>query len=141
MSSQRYITSRDAFFYAQEVIKGRWLEGEPAIMADAHWACVYAIEIIQGRWPEAEKYIIAHPNTAFNYAHKILKERWYDAEELICQDYFERDRYIIAFFPNQTVVTKDEVGEFEWSRLDLPGYFASAEIFKRKASLLDMVIE
>jgi hypothetical protein len=42
-------TSKDAYYYARNVIKGRWLEGEPIIATDFMWAYWYACDIIKGR--------------------------------------------------------------------------------------------
>jgi hypothetical protein len=75
------------------------------------------------------------------YARNVIKGRWLEGEEVIAQDEVLKFSYLDTFFPNQEVVTKDEVDEIEWSRLGLEGYFANAELLKRPTSLLDMVIE
>jgi hypothetical protein len=43
-----------AYWYARDVIKGRWPEAEPVIRSDPEWAYRYALNVIKGRWPEAE---------------------------------------------------------------------------------------
>lgn len=44
-----------SLIYAKKVLKGRFLEGEPAIAASS-FAYEYAKEIVRGRWEEVEKY-------------------------------------------------------------------------------------
>ena len=39
-------------WYARNVIKGRWPEGEEAIAKDAYWSYQYAKNVIKGRWPD-----------------------------------------------------------------------------------------
>jgi hypothetical protein len=41
-----------AYFYAKDIIKGRWLEAEPFIIQDSGWAFYYAADIIKGKLPE-----------------------------------------------------------------------------------------
>lgn len=48
---------RWANWYAQCVIKGRWIDAEPYIMKDSAWAALYAKDVIGNRWKEAEPYI------------------------------------------------------------------------------------
>ena len=56
-----------AYWYAQNVIQGRWLKAELTIMADAEWAYLYARDVIQGRWIEAEPTIMRSPLWAYWY--------------------------------------------------------------------------
>jgi hypothetical protein len=72
-----------AYWYAKEVIKGRWIEAEPYIIKDPHWASYYAGYIIRGRWHEAEPYIKKDPEFAYNYAKYVINGRWNEAEEYI----------------------------------------------------------
>jgi hypothetical protein len=41
-----------AFYYANHVIKGRWLEAESIIATNSQYAYLYAKEIIKGKLPE-----------------------------------------------------------------------------------------
>ena len=43
-----------AYWYARDVIGGRWPEAEAVIAASPEWAYWYARDVIGGRWPEAE---------------------------------------------------------------------------------------
>ena len=74
------------YYYARDVIEGRWLEAEPIIMKDKHYAWAYAYNVIQGRWPEVEPYIMKNPCYAYKYARDIIKGRWPEAEPYIKQD-------------------------------------------------------
>jgi len=61
-----------AYWYALNVIEGRWEEAEPYIMkspADAYW---YAKDVIKGRWPEAEHIIMTDNTIADWYAKKVM---------------------------------------------------------------------
>lgn len=46
-----------AYYYAKNIIEGRWPEGEPAIIKAPDWACMYARDIMHDRWIEAEPVI------------------------------------------------------------------------------------
>jgi len=49
----------------------------------AYW---YAMEVIKGRWPEAENVIKSDPDSAYLYAKYIIKRRWKEAENVIKSD-------------------------------------------------------
>ena len=85
------------FYYARNVIGGRWPEVEHTLMLKPKYAFHYAEYILakdpewtnmsgheNGRWPEAEPYIMKD-ETAYDYAKYILKRRWPEAEPLIRQ--------------------------------------------------------
>jgi len=133
--------ARYAYYYARDVIEGRWLEAEPVIMHDAYRACLYNRVIIQGRWHEVEPIMMQEPRLAYNYAKDIIKGRWYEAEEIIASHHECKDGYIQEFFDNEPVVTKDEVDIIFWQRKNAPGYFAPASWFEDKVSLLDMMVK
>ena len=42
-----YLTAKNAYLYAKDVIKGRFPEAEPVIAKDAGWACYYALYVIK----------------------------------------------------------------------------------------------
>ena len=75
-----------AFWYASDVIEGRWPEAESVIMNDPGYAYRYALDIIKGRWPEAEPSIMKSPTWAYLYAIKLIKCRWPEAEPYIMKD-------------------------------------------------------
>ena len=78
---------RWAYSYANDVIKGRFLEGELAIAKDPVLAFKYAQNVIKGRWPEAEKAITKNVELAVRYAQDFIKGRWPEAEEAILKDF------------------------------------------------------
>jgi len=63
------MTAKEAFYYAREVVKGRWPEAEKVIAADPKWAFYYASEVIKERWPEAEAIITSDPDWLNYYAN------------------------------------------------------------------------
>ncbi len=75
-----------AYWYAIDVIKGRWPEAEPTIMKDPEFAVNYADNVINGRWPEAEPWIMKSPKQSCYYARDVIKGRWPEAEPTIMQD-------------------------------------------------------
>jgi hypothetical protein len=85
---------RWAFAYANDVIKGRFLEGELAIARDPVLAFKYAQNVIKGRWPEAEEAIISNcykslpppVELAVRYAQDVIKGRWPEVEEVISKN-------------------------------------------------------
>ena len=64
-----------AYFYARNIIKGRWPEGEKAIASDPENAYYYAIDVIKGRWPKGEKAIASNPRYATNYKEFLRKKK------------------------------------------------------------------
>ena len=75
-----------AYYYAKNVIKGRWPEVEPMIASDPEYACYYASDVIQGRFPEGESVIANDPKWAVYYACYVLQGRWPEVEKLIASD-------------------------------------------------------
>ena len=60
-----------AYWYAYEVIKGRWEEAEPFIIKDPQYAYRYSRNIIKGRFKEAEPFFMKDPHEAYMYAKYI----------------------------------------------------------------------
>ena len=61
-----------AYFYARDVIQGRWKEAEN-IICDSEYAYLYARDVIQGRWIEGENIIATNSGWAYLYALDIIK--------------------------------------------------------------------
>ncbi len=76
----------EAYKYARDVIKGRWLEGEAVIASDPRYAFAYAITVIKGRFPEGEEAIAGNPRYAYHYAINVIKGRWPEGEKAIASD-------------------------------------------------------
>lgn len=72
-----------AYKYAANVVKGRWLEGEPIIAKDAYISIFYAKNVIGGRFLEGEKAIAKNGQYAYFYAENVIKGRWPEGEEAI----------------------------------------------------------
>ena len=80
-----------AFYYARDVLKGRWLAAEPYILKDPEESYWYARHVIGGRWPEAEPTLANSEMSEwpYRYAVYVLKrsggaairwaERWREA--------------------------------------------------------------
>ena len=47
-----------SYWYALDVVRGRWIKGEPIILQDPKWSYCYALGVIGGRWVEAEGVIL-----------------------------------------------------------------------------------
>lgn len=60
----------EAYYFAKDVIKGRWPEAEPYIMQDDMTAFYYARDVIKGRWPVADS-IIMNSEWARDYLNII----------------------------------------------------------------------
>ena len=86
-----------AYLYAEDVIKGRWPEGEPVMAKDPEYAYYYAVNIIDGRWPEAEEAIANEPDFAYFYATDVIEGRWPEGEPAIATDPRVAERYIKRF--------------------------------------------
>ena len=86
-------TPKEAYDIACE--KGeRMPELEPIIATDPYLAYYYAINIIKGRFPEAEPLIATDPEWAYNYAINIIKGRFPELESIIatnqkCKKWYE----------------------------------------------------
>lgn len=85
-------SSKLSFYYACNVIQGRWTGGENAVKRTPEFAYHYAVSILaedpewphaNGRWPEAEPVIMKSGFEACMYAVYILKHRWPEAEPYI----------------------------------------------------------
>ncbi len=76
-----------AYYYATNVIKGRWPEVENLIASDPYWAVYYAKDVIQGQWHEGESVIASSPKWAYFYAKYIIQGRWHEGEKAIASDF------------------------------------------------------
>ena len=126
-----------AYWYARDVIQGRWLEAEPVIATSNTYIMLYLLNVIQCRWPEAEPIIMQDSNDALLYALDIIKDRWPEAEQSIAQS-CHVDIYIRKFF-DEPVITKDKVDIIQWERKKQVGYFAPVRLFEEKYSVLDLM--
>lgn len=56
-----FISPKEAYYYAREVLTHEWPEAEPYIMKNPTYACMDSKYVIERRWPEAEPYIAENP--------------------------------------------------------------------------------
>jgi hypothetical protein len=90
-----------AYYYARDVVKGRWLVGEPAIATDPEYAYWYAVDVVRGRWKGGEPVLARHPRFASAYAINAVKGRFIEGEKALANepnDSVSKRRYL-AFFP------------------------------------------
>ena len=86
-----------AYWYARDVIKGRWREAEKYIIKDTRYAYFYAGRVIGGRWPEAEPYMMTDPHIAYRYATEVINGRWIEAEDIIMKSQYLWSVYCWGF--------------------------------------------
>ena len=65
-----------SYFYARDVIKGRWIEAEDIIMTDSEDSFDYARDVIKGKLPE-------------KMHNMMLLHAIKDPNDILVQDYFE----------------------------------------------------
>ncbi len=75
-----------AYWYAKDIIKGGFPEGEKAIASNPKYVYCYARDIIKGQFPEGEKAISSNPHNAYWYAINIIKGIWPEGEPAIASD-------------------------------------------------------
>ena len=85
-----------AYSYAKN-IKGSWPEVEAAIATDNYWAYKYARDVIKGRFPKGEAVIATDPYWAYNYALQVIKGRFPKGEETIAKDLHLAKKDLEAF--------------------------------------------
>jgi len=88
--SLEQIISKDAYysyFYARNVIKGRWKLGEAAISEDAIHSYFYARDIIKRRFVLGEAAISESPwyiHAQWWYAYDVIKGNWTPELAMMC---------------------------------------------------------
>jgi len=65
-----------SYWYARNVINGRWELGEAAIAKDTEWSYKYACNVIKGRWELGEVAIAKDAEWSYWYARDVIKGRW-----------------------------------------------------------------
>ena len=72
-----------SYWYAHDVIKGRWLWGEEVISKSTKYSYQYAKSIIKGPWPMGEEAISKSGEWSYWYARDVIKGPWPMGEEAI----------------------------------------------------------
>ena len=88
---------RRAYYYAINVIGGRWPEAEATIATDPSVAEHYALNVIKGRFPEGEAAIATDPGWAYQYAVNVIKGRFPEGEATIATDPHRAKIYLREF--------------------------------------------
>jgi len=65
--------ARWSYYYARDIIKGKFILAEPTISQDAFYSCLYAICIIKGRFILAEPTISKSAGYSCYYALHAIK--------------------------------------------------------------------
>lgn len=63
-----------AYWYAREVLKGRFEEGESVIATDAEWSYYYACDVLNGRFILAEPIIATDAEWSDCYNREVLNQ-------------------------------------------------------------------
>jgi len=126
-----------AYYYAKNIIKGRFEEVEPYIMKDSKYAYEYAKNIIKGRFKEAEPYIKKDPEYAYYYATDVIKNRWKEAEPYIMQDpeyayYYAKNIIKGRWKEVEPYIMKDPYYAYFYARYVIEGRFEEAEPYIMK---------
>lgn len=75
-----------SFYYATEVLKGRFLLGESVIAMSPSYSYHYAKDVLKGRFGPGEKAISKCSMNSLRYAKDVLKGRFYLGEKAIFED-------------------------------------------------------
>ena len=126
------MASEYANLYAREVIKGRWPQAEPYIIQNPVSAYSYARDVIKGRWPEAEPYIMQHPGWTYYYAHDVIKGRWLQAEPTMMENLewvyqYARDVIDGRWSEAEPAIMQDSEWSYKYARFIIKGRWPEAE--------------
>ena len=91
-------TAKKAFYYAYDVLKSPFPEGEAAIATNAHWSYLYALDILKAPFPLGEPAIATSEEYSYCYALYVLKAPFPLGEPAIAFSYTEIGRYLIPIF-------------------------------------------
>jgi len=70
------VISKDAqcsYYYAINIIKGKFILAEPAISKDVYYSYLYAKDVIKGRWEKGEPTISKYAEYSYFYARYVIK--------------------------------------------------------------------
>ena len=80
---------RYSFFYARDIIKGTWEEGEKSIINDSLISYYYARQVIKGPWDKGENIISKHPEWSCYYAIDVIKGPFEKCHSIIFKSNFK----------------------------------------------------
>jgi lambda repressor-like predicted transcriptional regulator len=115
------VIAKDAglsYCYAKDVVKGRFPEGEAAIAKEAGWACWYAYDVLKGRFPKGEPVIAKDACWSHCYARDILRGRFPAGEAAIANSVFS---LAYSAFLDSMILLKKYLNEMENAELEDTG--------------------
>lgn len=110
--------SRDArasFYYARDVVEGRFELGEPAIALSAEWSYNYAFSVLGGVFSAGEAAIATDIDYACSYASLVMKNRWRAIEARLWQRRDLWSKYVWNLLHDLPEMLHEFIMEFgEW---------------------------
>lgn len=76
-------SSGTPYYYAAEILKAPFPEGEDNIARNGHYSFLYAKRVLKGPFPKGEDALAKHPDIAVDYAIYVLKDRFPKGEPAI----------------------------------------------------------
>ena len=119
-------------------IHGRDKKIEEIFKQDPFWVWWYAVNIIKGRWYEAEDTIKQDPEWAFNYIYDIIQGPWVEGEEAIKKDPKWYEKYQ-SFLRVQKMMKKLTEEGYEKTSKALKGFTKKSALTPEQKKLLERV--
>jgi hypothetical protein len=82
-----------SYYYAKNVLKGRFPLGEPEIAKSAEWSYEYARDVLKGKFPLGEPAIAKDRVYSYDYADVVLDARFPLGEPAIKQNQYLWQEY------------------------------------------------
>ena len=105
------------FNYFNRFRKGKWPEGERAILNKAYsdtnavLIIEYCYRVRKSPWPEAEFIILKRPSSIPTYSEKILRKRWPEGERVLSKIDPQRGSWILDSYANEFNISVDDIGK------------------------------
>ena len=85
--------ARCAYYYARDVLKGPFPEGEEAIIRDVDYTLWYAQYVLEGPFPKGEAMFAEKAYFAYHYAADVLEGPFPKGEAAIAKDAYYANHY------------------------------------------------
>jgi len=85
------LDSEWSYYYARNIIYGRWEEGEKSISTDSKHSYYYALDLIEGKWEKGEKAISTDPLYSYWYAHNVIKSHFDLCHPIIFNSHYKNE--------------------------------------------------
>ena len=105
------------FNYFNRFRKGKWPEGERAILNKAYndtnavLIIEYCYRVRKSPWPEAEFIILKRPSSIPTYSEKILRKRWPEGERVLSKIDPQRGSWILDSYANEFNISVEDIGK------------------------------